>query len=80
MPVTIHSRLSTRIDHLYNVIRSPKFLQMEGLGNEVPFFICPFPPREAEEMKHAVGGLKKRLERKGVRVCWWICTIWQLKF
>lgn len=60
--------LSTRFEHLFQVLSSKKFLQMEGLGNEIPFFICPFPPRESNEMAEAVEGLKHRLEIKGIRV------------
>ena len=32
-----------RAEHLYRVITSERFLTKQGLGNEVPFFICPFP-------------------------------------
>ena len=30
--------------HLFEVISGQRFLRMEGLGNEVPFFIYPFEP------------------------------------
>jgi len=37
------SKLSVqdRFQHLLDVISSRRFLDMQGLGNEVPFFICP---------------------------------------
>jgi len=54
-----------RFDHLYRVISSPRFLQMQGLGNEVPFFICPFPAREAVEMTDMLHRLTKKLETDG---------------
>jgi hypothetical protein len=41
---------------------------MQGLGNEVPFFICPFPPQEAVAMEQMAGQLANRLESDGVRV------------
>ena len=34
-------------EHLLDVISGQRFLQMEGLGNEVPFFIYPFEPEDA---------------------------------
>jgi hypothetical protein len=57
-----------RYDHLFNLISSKRFLEKQGLGNEVPFFICPFPPEEAVEMEKMVQQLVRRLERNGVGV------------
>jgi hypothetical protein len=41
---------------------------MKGLGNEVPFFICPFKPEETVEMERLEHQLLKRLEQRGVQV------------
>jgi hypothetical protein len=57
-----------RFDHLFNLISSERFLLKQGLGNEVPFFICPFPPEEAVEMERMAQQLARRLERNGVGV------------
>jgi hypothetical protein len=40
-----------RFDHLLKVIASERFLKKQGLGNEVPFFICPYPADEAVAME-----------------------------
>ena len=40
-----------RQEHLLQVISSPRFLKKQGLGNEVPFFISPFPAADAVEME-----------------------------
>ena len=56
-------------DHLLNSISSERFLKMEGLGNEVPFFICPFKPQEFQDMSRMYNSLVKALQNeKGVRV------------
>jgi len=60
--------ISERFDHLYRLISSQRFLRQEGLGNEVPFFICPFAPRETVAMQRAIGQLANRLEQDGVPV------------
>jgi len=60
--------IAERFDHLFNLISSQRFLQKEGLGNEVPFFICPFAPQEAVEMEKLVGQLARKLEKNGVSV------------
>lgn len=43
--------------HLYSVLRSKRFLRMEGLSKEVPFFIYHFPPswtNDVESMRDRV--------------------------
>jgi hypothetical protein len=46
--------------HLLAVLSSSRFLEMEGLGNEVPFFIYPYDPEDAL----AVAAAKKRIKNK----------------
>ena len=57
-----------RFEHLLAVIGSPRFLKMQGLGNEVPFFICPYDPREANEMSKMGKQLINQLKNKGIHV------------
>jgi hypothetical protein len=57
-----------RFEHLFNLISSERFLLKQGLGNEVPFFICPFPPEEAVDMERMVQQLARKLEQNGVGV------------
>lgn len=60
--------LAARFQHLLKLIASERFLKMQGLGNEVPFFICPFPPQEGVAMEQMAGQLANRLGSDGVRV------------
>ena len=57
-----------RFDHLLSVIASQRFLKKQGLGNEVPFFICPYPADEAVSMEGMRASLVNRLGSEGVRV------------
>ena len=58
-----------RYNHLINSISSERFLNMEGLGNELPFFICPFKPEEFHEMSKMYESLVKSLRNEmGIRV------------
>ena len=57
-----------RYDHLLAVISSERFLTMQGLGNEVPFFICPFRPEEVNEMLRLEDQLTKQLKNQGINV------------
>lgn len=60
--------MQERFHHLFSVISGKRFLQRQGLGNEVPFFICPFKPEESVEMERLQKQLVNRLEQVGVRV------------
>ncbi|MGV1917678.1 DUF1788 domain-containing protein [Rhizobium sp. 22-785-1] len=57
-----------RFDHLLKVIMSERFLKKQGLGNEVPFFIFPYPAEEAVGIDAMRTSLVKQLENRGVRV------------
>lgn len=60
--------MQDRFQHLFAVISGQRFLKKQGLGNEVPFFICPFKPEEAVEMERLQRQLVNRLEQTGVRI------------
>jgi hypothetical protein len=55
-------------NHLYAVISGERFLSKQGLGNEVPFFICPYKPHMALSMKRMQRQLVNRLSQVSVRV------------
>lgn len=55
--------------HLYRVLRSDRFLKMEGLSKEVPFFIYHFPPAWADDVEEMRERVKSRLlTDDGIRV------------
>jgi hypothetical protein len=66
--ISIKIPIKDRFDHLLKVLSSSRFLNKEGLGNEVPFFICPFKPEESNEMVRMQRQLVNRLSHQGVRV------------
>lgn len=57
-----------RLHHLFSVISGRRFLEKQGLGNEVPFFICPYNPEDSVEMERLRRQLVKQLESAGVRI------------
>ncbi len=60
--------MQERLNHLVTVISGQRFLRKQGLGHEVPFFICPYAPEEGVEMERLRRQLVNRLEQAGVRV------------
>ncbi len=57
-----------RAEHLYRVITSERFLTKQGLGNEVPFFICPFPAGEGLSIVDDRKDLVTRIAHTGTDV------------
>lgn len=47
---TTKRSLTSDESHIYEVLRSTRFLKMEGLSKEVPFFIYHYPPAWAREV------------------------------
>lgn len=57
-----------RAEHLYRVITSERFLTKQGLGNEVPFFIYPFPAEEGLTMIEDREDLITRIRHAGIKI------------
>jgi hypothetical protein len=57
-----------RAEHLFKVVTSPRFLTKQGLGNEVPFFICPYPAEEGLSMNEDRLDLVTRITHAGIAV------------
>lgn len=60
--------VATAEEHLFAVISGQRFRRMEGLSNEVPFFIYPYDPADALEVAKSKKRLKNRLAGAGVSV------------
>ena len=57
-----------KYQHLFTVIKMPKFLQMEALGGEIPFFISTYNPEQEPEIVKAIHSLKNKLENSGIEI------------
>lgn len=53
-------------EHLLSVCSGQRFIQKQGLGNEVPFFICPFNVDVSIEVDKLQKQLVNRLEQAGI--------------
>jgi hypothetical protein len=60
--------IQEKFQHLLRLIGSERFLKKQGLGNEVPFFICPYRPEEAIEMEKLQKQLVNKLQGSGIQV------------
>ncbi|TFC82140.1 DUF1788 domain-containing protein [Cryobacterium sp. TmT2-59] len=62
------SELSRQEEHLFAVLSGSRFLRMEGLSNEVPFFIYPYDAEDALAVADSKKRIKRRLANKGIVV------------
>lgn len=60
--------MSQQENHVFAVLSSQRFLRMEGLSKEVPFFIYPYPPEAALEVAQVKKRVKNKLSQKGITV------------
>ena len=64
-----HADLTEQEEHLFSVLSGKRFLRMEGLGNEVPFFIYPYKPEDALRVDQAKKRIKNKLAtERGINV------------
>jgi len=69
--VALDSKKATvqeRFEHLLAVISGQRFLNKQGLGNEVPFFLCAYDPVQGVEMARMQRQLIKTLAERGIPV------------
>lgn len=55
-------------EHLFQVLKSRRFLEMEGISNEIPFFIYPYEAKDALEIAKAKQRIMNRLGTQGIVV------------
>jgi len=60
--------LHNKFDHLHRVISTDKFLNMEALGGEIPFWISAYNPNQEVEIEKEINNLEKRLSNEGINI------------
>lgn len=53
-------------ERLFQILKSPDFLAMKGLANEVPIFIQPYEPAHEDALRRLVESLTTRLRSAGI--------------
>ncbi len=59
------SKIVNDFEQMFSQVTTEKFLSMQALGGEEPFFIYSFDPAEQELVSSETKRLKKRVEQKG---------------
>ena len=66
--MTVFRRTPDLFQHLIKVLQDERFLKMQGLNQEVPFFLCPFSVKQKLEIEDMLPRLTKRLLETNVHV------------
>lgn len=59
--------LHKKFEHIFGVITNPKFLSMEALGGEIPFWISTYNPTQEVGIIIEIDNLIKKLQNSGVK-------------
>jgi len=60
--------MSQLFEHLFDILGSERFLNMEGLANEVPIFIQTYQVKDEDRMSASIKALASRLRNSGIPV------------
>jgi len=58
--------LHKKFEHIFGVITNPKFLSMEALGGEIPFWISAYNPTQEVGVNEEIQNLTKKLQNEGI--------------
>ena len=61
-------KIEERIDKLNEKLQEPRFLNMKGLGNEVPFYIFDYPAEKELLIRETVIKLKDSFLKKDIKI------------
>lgn len=61
-------KIEARVDELKKIIQESRFLEMKGLGNEVPFYIFDYMPEKELFIRNSVESIIKSLEKKEIKI------------
>ncbi len=59
-----YKSMSAITDHIISTVSSSSFLEKRGLGNEIPFFICPYNVENSVDMAQSITMITERLQSK----------------
>ena len=57
-------------DQIFYQITTDKFLSMQSLGGEIPFFIYAYEIEKSNIVENEISRLRRRVEENGLKVLW----------
>ena len=54
------------INHIFDIVSNPRFINMEGLSGEIPFWVAPYDISEERKVESAIKHLVRKLKTSGL--------------
>lgn len=55
------------INHIFEIVSNPRFINMEGLSGEIPFWVAPYDISEEREVETEIKYLVRKLKTNGLK-------------
>lgn len=59
--------LHDKFEHVFKVVQTEKFLNMEALGGEIPFWISSYNPSQEVDVNTEIQNLQTKLQNNGIK-------------
>ncbi|NLB79631.1 MAG: DUF1788 domain-containing protein [Clostridiaceae bacterium] len=54
-------------NHIFQIVTNPRFINMEGLSGEIPFWVAPYNIKEERKVETEIKHLVKRISTSGLK-------------
>ncbi len=54
------------INHIFDIVSNPRFINMEGLSGEIPFWVAPYDISEERKVESEIKHLVRKLKTSGL--------------
>jgi hypothetical protein len=58
---------SNTINHIFDIVSNPRFINMEGLSGEIPFWVAPYDISEENKVETEIKHFIKKLKTNGLK-------------
>lgn len=65
--MTLEESIYEKFSFIHKVVSQERFIRMEGLSGDIPFWIAPYDVKAEQQVNTEIGNLVKKLSNEGIR-------------
>ena len=65
--MTLEESIYEKFSFIHKVVSQERFIRMEGLSGDIPFWIAPYDVKAEQQVNTEIGNLVKKLSNQGIR-------------
>jgi hypothetical protein len=65
--MTLEESIYEKFSFIHKVVSQERFIRMEGLSGDIPFWIAPYDVKAEQQVNIEIGNLVKKLSNEGIR-------------